>query len=84
MDYLLKNRPSIFCNIECSIEMYDDQKLMDAILINFMRKRKYLNGFLPYLYKLEKENKIIIDIVHKVPFGSSYYEGCSYIIWRPI
>jgi len=36
-----------------------------------------------YLKKLESENKIEILKIQKVPFGSTYHEGYSFVIWRP-
>ena len=83
VSYLLKNKPSICVHIEPIAELLDEKSLIDNLSIKYFRKRKYLNGYLDYLKKLEKENKIQILEAKRTYIGSMFIEGYSIIAWRP-
>jgi len=83
VSYLLKNKPSICLNIEPIAELLDKNKLIDNLAIKYFRKRNYLNGYLDYLKKLEKENKIKIHEVKRTYVGSMLAECYSLIVWSP-
>jgi len=83
VSYLLKNKPSICVHIEPIAELLDEKSLIDNLSIKYFRKRKYLNGYLDYLKKLEKENKIQILEAKRTYIGSLYIEGYSIIAWKP-
>jgi len=83
VSYLLKNKPSICLHIEPVAELLDENRLIDNLSIKYFRKRNYLNGYLDYLKKLEKENKIQILEAKRTYIGSLFIEGYSIIVWRP-
>ncbi len=83
INYLLENKPELCVHMEPIDELLDDESLIDKLSILYFRKRNYLNGFLPYLEKLEKENKIEIIKKQRIYSGSYFIEGHSLIVWRP-
>tara|TARA_Y100000310_G_scaffold341332_2_gene440150 strand:+ start:2552 stop:3472 length:921 start_codon:yes stop_codon:yes gene_type:complete len=84
IDYLLEKKPKICMHIEPIIEFYDENNLVDYMVIKFIRKRGYSQGFLPYLEGLEGQGKIEIIKKHRPQLGSWKLEGYNYIIWRPV
>jgi len=84
VSYLLKNKPDICLHVEPIAELLDENKLIDNLSIKYFRKRNYLNGYLDYLKKLEKENKIQILEAKRTYIGSLFIEGYSIIVWRPV
>lgn len=84
LQFLLKKSPAICIHIEPTIELYDEEKLIDYLAIRFHRKRGYSEGYLPRLKKLEAEGKIKIIKVKRLFFGSLYMEGFTLIIWKII
>lgn len=83
INYLLKNKPEICIHLETLYELYDHDNLLDYLARKYLEKRNYLIGFLPYLKTLEAKKKIKILEVRRT-FGSSYHEGYTYTVWRPI
>ena len=69
--------PDICVHLEPIDELLDETKLIDKLSIDYFRKRNYLNGFLPYLEELEKENKIEIITKQRIYSGSYFIEGHS-------
>lgn len=84
ISYLLKNKPAICINIEPIAEVLDANKLIDNLAIKYFRKRNYLNGYLDYLKKLEKQNKITITEIKRTYIGSMFAECYSVIVWKPV
>ncbi len=84
VSYLLKNKPTICINIEPIAELLDGNRLIDNLSIRYFRKRNYLNGYLDYLRKLEKESKIKIIHTQRTYIGSLFVEGYSIIVWKPL
>jgi hypothetical protein len=84
IDYLLENKPKLCVHIEPIGEMLDSNNLLDFLSIEYFKKRKYLNGFVDYLHKLEKENKIKIIKEQRSYIGSLYIDGYSVVVWSPI
>lgn len=82
VDFLLNKKPSICINFEPITELLDENKLLDKLSILYSKKRNYLTGYLTYLEKLEKENKIKILVKKRLPYGSLYLEPCAIIIWK--
>jgi hypothetical protein len=60
----------------------DENKLLDYLSIKYFNNRNYLNGFLPYLEKLESDGKIEILDKRRINSGSYFIEGHSLVIWR--
>lgn len=83
INYLLKNKPEICIHLETLYELYDHDNLLDYLARKYLEKRNYLIGFLPYLKTLEAKKKIKILEVRRT-FGSSYHEGYTYTVWKPI
>lgn len=84
VSFLLKNKPEICINIEPIAELLDENKLIDNLAIKYFRKRNYLEGYLDYLRKLEKEGKIKIIEAKRTYIGSMFVEGHSIIVWKPL
>jgi hypothetical protein len=82
VNFLLEKKPEICIHFEPIDELLDENKLIDSLSIKYFRKRNYLNGFLPYLEQLEKENKIEILNKQRIFSGSYFIEGHSLIVWK--
>ena len=82
--YLLKNKPEICVNIEPIGELLDPNRLPDYLSIEYFKKRKYLNGYLDYLRKLESDGKIKIITAQRTNSGSMFVDGHSLIVWKPL
>ena len=83
IDFILNKKPKICIHLEPIDELLNENKLIDKLSILYFRKRKYLNGFLPYLIKLQEENKIEIIKQQRIFSGSYFIEGHSLIVWKP-
>ena len=83
LQYLLKNKPMLCIHMEPTVELYDENDLIDYLAAKFHKKRGYTQNFLPHLKELEDEGKIDILKVKRLFFGSKYMEGFSYMIWKP-
>ena len=82
VDFVLDKKPKICINIEPISEVLDENNLIDFLSIKYFEKRKYLKSYLPYLYKLEKDNKIEILDVRRTYTGSYFIEGHTLVVWR--
>lgn len=82
IQFLLKRSPTLCINIEPTIELYDENNLVDYLAMKFHRKRGYTEGYLPRLRELEAQGKIQLLKVKRLFFGSVYMEGFTYILWR--
>lgn len=83
VDFILDKKPELCVHLEPIDELLDENNLIDKLSISYFRKRNHLNGFLPYLQKLEKENKIEIIKQQRIFSGSYFIEGHSLIVWKP-
>ncbi len=83
LQFILEKRPGICINAEPFVEFYDPADPLDALAINYHRKRGYLEGYYPRLRFLENEGRVEILTAHRIPFGSLFHEGYSPVIWRP-
>jgi len=82
ISFLIEKKPSICVHMEPIDELLDTDNLIDNLSIRYFRKRNYLSKFLPYLEKLEKENKIEIIEKQRIFSGSYFIEGHSLIVWK--
>tara|TARA_Y100000816_G_C26080794_1_gene569609 strand:+ start:148 stop:1086 length:939 start_codon:yes stop_codon:yes gene_type:complete len=80
--YILKQKPKLIVHLEPTIELYDENNLIDYLAIKFHKKRGYTEGYLPMLKKLEKEGEIKIVKEKRLEFGSLLMEGFTYFIWK--
>ena len=83
VSYLLKNKPDLCVHVEPVAELLDETSLIDNLSVKYFRKRNYLNGYLDYLRKLEKEGVLEILEAKRTYIGSFFIEGYSLIVWRP-
>lgn len=83
LQFLLQRSPALCISDEPTIELYDENNLIDYLAIRFHRKRGYTENYLPRLRELEAQGKIELLKVKRLFFGSMYMEGFSYIVWRP-
>ncbi len=84
VSFLLKSKPSVVVHIEPIPELLDSSNLLDYLSIQYMKKRKYLSGYLDYLEGLEKKGKIKILEARRSGIGSFLIDGYSIIVWKPI
>jgi len=84
IEYLIHNRPNIVVFTEPVVELYDIEKLEDYLAYRFQEKRGYTRDLLPYLQKLEGQNRIKIEKIRRLYFGSLFMEGYNLIAWRPV
>ena len=83
LQFLLKHSPALCIHVEPTIELYDENNLVDYLAMKFHRKRGYTENYLTRLRELEAQNKIGILKVKRPFFGSLYMEGYSYMVWSP-
>ena len=83
LQFILKQSPKLCIHVEPTIELYDENNLIDYLAMKFHRKRGYTENYLTRLRELEAQNKIEILKIKRLFFGSLYHEGYSLIIWRP-
>jgi len=84
VNFILDKKPSLVINMEPIEEILDKNNLIDNLSILYFKKRNYLNGYLPHLEKLEKENKVKIITKQRIFSGSYFIEGHSLIVWKPL
>lgn len=84
LDFVLAKSPDIVVDIDAFVDLCNPDSLPDYLAIMFNQKRNYLNGYIMALRELEKKKKIIIQKIHKVPFGTLYQNGFSYVVWTPL
>ena len=84
IDFIIEKKVNVCIHMEPIDELLDTNKLIDSLSIKYFRKRNYLNGLLPYLESLEKENKIKIIKKQRIFSGSYFIEGHSLIVWKPL
>lgn len=81
IDYLLVKRPEICIHFEPEAEILNSKSLVDRLSVMYFKKRKYLNGLLTYLRRLQEEGKI--EMEYKRLWGGSYFiEGYPVLIWK--
>lgn len=84
LDYLLAKRPAVCVHLEPIVELYlPNNFLLDALAVEYHRKRGYLEGFLPTLRELERKGEVDIVDARRLGFGSLYHEAYSAVVWRP-
>ncbi len=84
LQFILKKSPELCVHIEPTIELYDENNLIDYLAIKFHKKRGYTENYLSRLIELEKQRLIKIIKVKRLFFGGLYMEGFTYIIWKPL
>ncbi|MFH1883211.1 MAG: class I SAM-dependent methyltransferase [Planctomycetota bacterium] len=84
LQFLLKRSPALCVHVEPTIELYDEDNLVDYLAVRFHRKRGYTEGYLPRLEQLQSEGRIELLKVKRLYFGSLFMEGFTCIVWRPL
>ena len=82
--FLLRRKPKLCAHIEPTVELYDEDALMDYLAIQFHKKRGYTEGLLPYLQELETKQRIKLIKITRLNFGSLFMEGYMLYIWKPV
>lgn len=82
LQFVLSRKPAIFVHVDSLIELHDESCLYDYLALAHDRKRNYLWGYVTRLRELEKEGKIEILKLQRVPCGGLYHEGYSTVVWR--
>ena len=82
--YLMNQPISICVHVEPTIELYDENNLVDYLAVKFQGKRGYTRNLLPYLRELEAEKRVELLKVKRLNFGSLFMEGYNLIIWRAL
>lgn len=82
LQFIIQKRPMLCLNVEPIIELYNKDNLIDYLALMYHKKRGYLANYLTRLKQIEKEGKIAILNIHRVPFGSMYHEANSIIVWK--
>lgn len=83
LQFILRHPPRLCLHIEPTIELYDENNLIDYLAIKFHRKRGYTENFVTRLRELETQNMVKVLKSKRLFFGSLYHEAYSYIIWKP-
>lgn len=83
LQFLLGQSPKLCIHVEPTIELCNENNLIDYLAMKFHRKRGYTENYLTRLRELEAQNRVEILKVKRLFFGSLYIEGYSLIIWEP-
>ena len=83
LSFLCEKSPAICIHFETMNELYSEPTLSDYLIKRYSDTRKYLDGFLNELKKLELSGLAEILQIQRT-FGSQYHEGYSFVVWRPI
>lgn len=83
VDMVLTLRPAVVVHIEPLIELYDTDRLFDALAALYHRKRGYLQGLLPAVRRMRDQGMAEILLEQRLEFGSAFHEGYSLLVWRP-
>jgi len=83
LSFLREKSPAICIHFETMNELYSEPTLSDYLIKRYSDTRKYLDGFLDALKKLEVSGHAEIVQIQRT-FGSQYHEGYSFVVWRPI
>jgi len=84
IDYLIRGMPKICFHIEPTVELYDEESLIDYLAIQLHHKRGYTKGLLGYLKQLHSQKVIELIKVKRLFCGSSISEGYQLMVWRPL
>ena len=84
LNYLVDSRPALCVHVEPTVEWYDENNLVDYAAIRFHKKRRYWEGFIDELRKLEREGRVKILKTKRSYFGSLFVEGYSQTIWKSL
>ena len=84
INYMYKLKPEIIIHIEPLYELYDRNNLFDYLAMKFHKKRDYLIGYLPKIEGLERQGKAEIIFKNRMRFGSTFHDGWSILIWKPL
>lgn len=82
LQFVLSRKPSIFVHVDSLVELHHENNLYDYLALSHDRKRNYLWGYITRLRELEKEGKIEILKLQRVPCGGLYHEGYSTVVWK--
>ena len=84
LSFLRERRPRLCLHVEPTVELYDENNLVDHLAIRFHRKRGYTEGLLPRLKALAAAGDIELMRVSRLNFGSLMLEGYNLMVWRPV
>lgn len=82
LQFVLSRKPSIVVHVDPFVELYNEDNLYDYLALAHDRKRNYLCGYVTRLRELEKEGKIEILTLQRIPCGGLYHDGYSTAVWR--
>lgn len=83
LQFLLRRSPVLCIHVEPTVELYEEDNLVDYLAAKFHRKRGYTEGFLPRLQQLDAQGRIELVKVKRLFFGSLLMEGYNLLVWRP-
>jgi hypothetical protein len=81
LDFLIERRPAVVVNMDSFNELYDPERLSDALALRYDRKRGYLHGWVGRLRELEAEGKIEF-LGQCRGYGNIFHEGHGFVAWR--
>lgn len=83
VNMVLALRPAVVVHIEPLVELYNSDRLFDALAALYHRKRGYLRGLLPAIRRMRDQGTAEILLEQRIGFGSAFHEGYSLLVWRP-
>ncbi len=81
LDFLVEAKPLICVHVEPFYELFDPDNLLDYLAIAYPHKRNHLGDYIASLRKKEAEEKVHVQTVNRMLFGSLYEEGWSIVVW---
>jgi hypothetical protein len=81
-EYILARRPAFCLHVEPFLELYDHSPFDDRAR-RYHLKRRYLEGFHPFVMDLARAGRAEILTSRRIAFGGLYHEAYSVLAWRP-
>ena len=83
LQFLMKRSPALCITVEPTLELYDENNLVDYLAMKFHSKRGYTTGLFPRLKQLETLGKVEILHTNRSLIGNMLMDGYSLMVWRP-
>jgi hypothetical protein len=81
LNFILKNKFQICVHLETSYELYEEEKLLDALAKRYLEKRNWLRGYFARLKNEESEGALKI-LYQRRTFGSLFHDGYTITVWK--
>lgn len=81
LNWIRSSKFETVIHLEPVLEFYNPNSVVDFLSIEYLKKRDWLRGYLPFLEKQERKGEIEILEKQRI-FGSKYHETYNALVWR--